>query len=36
VKPVLVVQGVKRIDEVPRLAELSDQAEIRCASGVDE
>lgn len=35
-KPVLVVQGVKRIDEVPRLEELSDQAEIRCASSVDE
>jgi phosphoglycerate dehydrogenase-like enzyme len=36
VKPVLVVQGVKRIDEVPRLEELSDQAEIRCASSIDE
>jgi phosphoglycerate dehydrogenase-like enzyme len=36
VKPVLVVQGVKRIDEVPRLEELSDQAEIRCASSADE
>lgn len=35
-KPVLVVQGAKRIDEVPRLEELSDQAEIRCAGGVDE
>jgi phosphoglycerate dehydrogenase-like enzyme len=35
-KPVLLVQGVKHIDEVPRLAELSDQAEIRCASSVEE
>ena len=31
-KPVLIVQGVKEIDEVPRLHELRDQAEIRCAS----
>ncbi len=30
-KPVLLVQGVKDIDEVPRLHELRDQAEIRCA-----
>ncbi len=33
-KPILLVQGVKHIDEVPRLAELADQAEIRCASSV--
>ncbi len=33
-KPILLVQGVKNIDEVPRLAELADQAEIRCASNV--
>ena len=31
-KPILLVQGVKDVDEVPRLAELADQAEIRCAS----
>jgi len=36
VKPILIVQGVKHIDEVPRLAELSDQAEIRCASSCDD
>jgi phosphoglycerate dehydrogenase-like enzyme len=36
VKPILLVQGVKHINEVPRLAELSDQAEIRCASSVAE
>lgn len=30
-KPVLLVQGVKEIDEVPRLLDLRDQAEIRCA-----
>ena len=35
-KPILLVQGVKHIDEVPRLAELSDQAEIRCASSALE
>jgi phosphoglycerate dehydrogenase-like enzyme len=35
-KPILLVQGVEHIDEVPRLAELSDQAEIRCASSVDD
>jgi phosphoglycerate dehydrogenase-like enzyme len=35
-KPVLVVQGVSDIDEVPRLEELADQAEIRCASSVDD
>ena len=33
-KPILLVQGVKHVDEVPRLAELADQAEIRCASSV--
>jgi phosphoglycerate dehydrogenase-like enzyme len=36
VKPILLVQGVKHIDEVPRLAELSDQAEIRCASSASD
>lgn len=35
-KPILVVQGAKTIAEVPRLAELEDQAEIRCAGSVDE
>ncbi len=35
-KPILLVQGVKHIDEVPRLAELSDQAEIRCASSAND
>ncbi|MCG6890608.1 MAG: D-2-hydroxyacid dehydrogenase [Gammaproteobacteria bacterium] len=35
-KPVLLVQGVKHIDEVPRLAELRDQAEIRCASSAED
>jgi phosphoglycerate dehydrogenase-like enzyme len=36
VKPILLVQGVKHIDEVPRLAQLSDQAEIRCASSAND
>ena len=35
-KPVLLVQGVERIDEVPRLAELEARAEIRFATTVDE
>ncbi|MGD2172715.1 MAG: D-2-hydroxyacid dehydrogenase [Gammaproteobacteria bacterium] len=35
-KPVLLVQGVERIDEVPRLAELEDQAEIRFATTVED
>lgn len=35
-KPVLVIQGAKTIDEVPRLAELSDQAELRFATTEDE
>jgi len=35
-KPVLLVQGVKQLDEVPRLHELRDQAEIRCASSVED
>lgn len=35
-KPVLVVQGVTRIDEVPRLGELEGKAEIRFATTVDE
>ena len=35
-KPVLVVQGVDSVDEVPGLAQLNDQAEIRCATSVDE
>ena len=35
-KPVLLVQGAKSIDEVPGLDALSDQAEIRFASDVDE
>jgi phosphoglycerate dehydrogenase-like enzyme len=36
VKPILLVQGVKHIEEVPRLAELSDQAENRCASSASD
>lgn len=35
-KPVLVIQGAKGIDEVPRLGELSDQAELRFASTTTE
>lgn len=35
-KPILVVQGASRIDDVPRLGELQDQAEIRFASSTDE
>ncbi|MCP4768791.1 MAG: D-2-hydroxyacid dehydrogenase [Gammaproteobacteria bacterium] len=35
-KPVLLVQGVKQLDEVPRLNELVDHAEIRFATSVDE
>ena len=35
-KPILVVQGATRIDEVPRLGELQDQAEIRFATSTDE
>ncbi|MDH3760196.1 MAG: D-2-hydroxyacid dehydrogenase [Gammaproteobacteria bacterium] len=35
-KPVLVVQGASRIDEVPRLAELENDVEIRLATSTDE
>ena len=35
-KPVLVVQGVTRIDEVPHLGQLEGRAEIRFATSVDE
>ena len=35
-KPVLLVQGAERIDEVPLLAQIADQAEIRCASSDDD
>ena len=35
-KPILVVQGATRIEEVPRLGELQDQAEIRFATSADE
>jgi phosphoglycerate dehydrogenase-like enzyme len=35
-KPVLVIQGAKGVDEVPRLGELSDQAELRFATNSDE
>ena len=35
-KPVLVIQGAQRIDEVPRLEELSEQAELRFATSIDE
>lgn len=34
--PVIVIQGASEIDEVPRLGELSDQAELRFASSIDE
>lgn len=34
--PVLVIQGATRIDDVPRLDELTEQAEIRFATSVDE
>jgi hypothetical protein len=35
-KPVVVIQGPSNIDEVPRLGELSEQAEFRFASSADE
>ncbi len=35
-KPVLVIQGAQRIDEVPRLNELSEQAELRFATTTEE
>ena len=35
-KPVLLVQGIKAIEEVPGLDALRDEAEIRMASSVDE
>ena len=35
-KPVLVIQGTEQIDEVPRLDELSEQAELRFATTADE
>jgi phosphoglycerate dehydrogenase-like enzyme len=35
-KPVLVIQGAQRIDEVPRLEMLSEQAEFRFATSTDE
>jgi phosphoglycerate dehydrogenase-like enzyme len=35
-KPILVVQGASRIDDVPRLGDLRDQAEIRFANSTDE
>lgn len=35
-KPVLVVQGARRIDEIPRLAELENEAEIRLVTSSDE
>ena len=35
-KPVLLVQGMKQVDEVPRLNELVDHAEIRFATSVEE
>jgi len=36
VNPVIVIQGPSKINEVPRLGELSDQAELRFASSTDE
>lgn len=35
-KPVLLIQGAKRIDEVPRLGELGEQVELRFATTTDE
>ena len=35
-KTVLLVQGASRVDEVPRLAELAAEAEIRFATSADE
>ena len=35
-KPILVVQGAQAIDDVPRLIELEQAAEIRFATSVDE
>ena len=35
-KPVLLIQGAEQIDEVPRLGELSEQAELRFATTADE
>ena len=35
-KPILLVQGVDKISEVPRLEELAGEAEIRCASTADD
>ena len=35
-KPVLLIQGAEQIDEVPRLGELSKQAELRFATSADE
>ncbi len=35
-KPVLVIQGAKQVDEVPRLGELIGQAELRFATSIDE
>ena len=35
-KPILVVQGAKSVEDVPRLDELSDQAELRFATSLDE
>lgn len=35
-KPVLVVQGVEQIDEVPGLEQLSEQVDIRCAATADD
>ena len=35
-KPILLVQGIEKISEVPRLEELIDEAEIRCANSADD
>jgi phosphoglycerate dehydrogenase-like enzyme len=35
-KPVLLVQGVEQVSEVPRLEELIGEAEIRCANSAEE
>ncbi len=35
-KPVLVIQGAQQVDEVPRLKEWNEQAELRLATSTDE
>ncbi|MDH3860016.1 MAG: D-2-hydroxyacid dehydrogenase, partial [Gammaproteobacteria bacterium] len=35
-KPVLLIQGAEQIEDVPRLGELCEQAELRFATTTDE